>query len=115
MAAPPPKRVQISRKKGERLPAGTVRVARPGRWGNKYRIEHQAAGTYWWVMTDRENGIPFSTRSAAQRCAVQMFRESLTCEVIGKAKAELQGRDLACFCSLDQLCHADVLLEVANA
>ena len=29
--------------------------------------------------------------------------------------AELRGRDLACWCPLDQPCHADVLLELANA
>jgi hypothetical protein len=27
---------------------------------------------------------------------------------------ELQGKNLACFCPLDQPCHADVLLEIAN-
>jgi hypothetical protein len=29
--------------------------------------------------------------------------------------AALAGRDLACWCPLDQPCHADVLLELANA
>lgn len=29
--------------------------------------------------------------------------------------SELRGRDLACWCPLDLPCHADVLLEVANA
>jgi len=29
-------------------------------------------------------------------------------------RAELRGKDLACFCPLDQPCHADVLLEIAN-
>jgi hypothetical protein len=33
----------------------------------------------------------------------------------GKDIAELAGRDLACWCPLDQPCHADVLLEIANA
>ena len=28
--------------------------------------------------------------------------------------SELRGRDLACWCPLDQPCHADVLLELAN-
>jgi len=28
---------------------------------------------------------------------------------------DLRGRDLACWCPLDQPCHADVLLELANA
>lgn len=27
----------------------------------------------------------------------------------------LRGKNLACWCALDQPCHADVLLEVANA
>jgi hypothetical protein len=27
----------------------------------------------------------------------------------------LRGRDLVCWCPLDQPCHADVLLELANA
>lgn len=30
-------------------------------------------------------------------------------------RAELRGRDLACWCPLDQPCHADVLLRLANA
>jgi hypothetical protein len=29
-------------------------------------------------------------------------------------KRELCGRDLACYCPLDEPCHADVLLAVAN-
>lgn len=32
-----------------------------------------------------------------------------------KARAELAGRDLACWCPLHVACHADVLLEIANA
>jgi hypothetical protein len=30
------------------------------------------------------------------------------------ARRELRGRDLACYCPLDEPCHADVLLAVAN-
>ncbi|MFJ5071677.1 DUF4326 domain-containing protein [Kitasatospora sp. NPDC088556] len=33
---------------------------------------------------------------------------------IADARAELAGHDLACRCALSQLCHADVLLELAN-
>jgi hypothetical protein len=33
---------------------------------------------------------------------------------VAQARAELAGRDLACSCPLDQPCHADVLLELAN-
>jgi hypothetical protein len=30
-------------------------------------------------------------------------------------RRDLAGYDLACWCPLDQPCHADVLLELANA
>lgn len=33
-----PVRVQLSRKKGWRMPENTVSVARPGKWGNPFRI-----------------------------------------------------------------------------
>jgi hypothetical protein len=35
--------------------------------------------------------------------------------VVVASLPELRGRDLACWCPLDEPCHADVLLEVANA
>jgi len=34
---------------------------------------------------------------------------------LDEIRAELAGHDLACWCPLDQPCHADVLLELANA
>jgi hypothetical protein len=33
-----PHRVQLSRKKGWKMPPNTVRVARPGKWSNPFRI-----------------------------------------------------------------------------
>ncbi|QXC63548.1 DUF4326 domain-containing protein [Aquihabitans sp. G128] len=35
-------------------------------------------------------------------------------ERVARARAELAGVDLACYCPLDGPCHADVLLRVAN-
>lgn len=34
---------------------------------------------------------------------------------IDQIQEELRGKNLACWCPLDQPCHADVLLELANA
>lgn len=31
-----------------------------------------------------------------------------------RARAELRGKDLACWCALDQPCNANVLLEIAS-
>jgi Domain of unknown function (DUF4326) len=33
---------------------------------------------------------------------------------VEEVKAELRGKDLVCTCPLDQPCHADVLLKIAN-
>ena len=33
---------------------------------------------------------------------------------VERLRAEVAGRDLACWCPLDSPCHADVLLELAN-
>jgi hypothetical protein len=33
---------------------------------------------------------------------------------VGQIRAELAGKDLACWCPLDKPCHADVLLELSN-
>jgi hypothetical protein len=51
--------------------------------------------------------------------AVRRYRDDLfagrLAVTIADARRELRGRDLACYCPLDEPCHADVLLEVANA
>ena len=33
---------------------------------------------------------------------------------VSEIRAELRGKNLACWCRLDQPCHGDVLLEIAN-
>ena len=91
-----PKRVQLSRRKGWRKPPETIAVSRPSRWGNPYHI-----------MADR---------SPAE--AVRLYRVSVLShwgeEYRQLAKDALRGKNLACWCSLDSPCHADVLLEIAN-
>jgi hypothetical protein len=81
------------------MPAGAVYVGRPSRWGNPYKVGRR----------DFE-GRPIRTVEdviAAYRRWVVMFK-------VTAARRELAGRDLACWCPLDQPCHADVLLQVAN-
>jgi len=87
-----PKRVVF--RPGAKLPNNTVYVGRPSRWGNPHRIG------------------PNMTRAevvAAYRC--DLMKDSAR---MALAVAELQGKNLACWCGLDEPCHADVLLEIAN-
>jgi Domain of unknown function (DUF4326) len=88
------RRFQICRAKGWRKPEGGVCCTRPGRWGNPYLV----------VEHGRER-------------AVELFRRSLVEQphLVAEIRAELRGRPLGCWCRLDQACHVDVLLEVANA
>lgn len=91
-----PTRIQLRRTRGWRKPAGAVVVARPSRWGNPF------------IISDRQT----------RQQAVDNYRTALLDgrlqNSIDRARRELGGRDLACWCPLDQPCHADVLLEVAN-
>ncbi len=108
-----PRRVQLVRKKGWRMPPNTVKVTRPGRWGNPWKI-----GIQLLPLTGPEQGKPFVIDRAR---AVELFRNSLTGNAPAPRAAravirrELRGKNLACFCRLGDLCHADVLLEIANA
>lgn len=87
-----PIRVQLSRKKGWRLPANTVKVARPSFFGNQFRV-----------------GV-----DGDQAECVKFYRSSIGGLLRIKIKQELRSMNLACWCKLDQPCHADVLLEIAN-
>ncbi len=83
-----PKRIQRKRTKGWRMPPNAVYVGRPTKWGN-----------------------PFDVAKTGRVPAVLRF----ACEVAPLLDlSELRGKDLACWCRLDQECHADVLLELAN-
>ncbi|WP_160119921.1 DUF4326 domain-containing protein [Rhodovarius lipocyclicus] len=86
-----PVRVQLKRLKGWRMPPGTIAVTRPGPWGNY-------AGP-----TARHYREDVAGMSNADRA---FFFDRLK---------EIRGKNLACWCRLDQECHADVLLELANA
>lgn len=46
---------------------------------------------------------------------VRRFGKNLYDITVDYVRAELAGADLACFCRLDQACHADTLLWAANA
>ena len=118
--SPEPKRIQLRRTKGWRKPEGAVVVARPSKWGNPWRAVRD--GSWQWVEDpkgDRVGSLVCSTDRPGTRrkkvlLAVDLFRQSITPERACEIRSDLAGRDLACWCPLDQPCHADVLLAVAN-
>ena len=135
-----PKRIQMRRSKGWRLPPGCIYVGRPTRWGNPVRV-----GDGCLVLQVEGYGVPgFYGRgeSVGYRsgpvlyevtlderpgpgAAVAVYRAELEAMLkaqgeegdwpdLVEALEELRGHDVACWCPLDQPCHADVLLDLAN-
>ncbi len=72
----------------------------------------------WNVMHCGTTVLEFwDTRQLAAVAAVDRYQRFLReCRLNGQDDFyQLRGKDLACWCPLDQPCHADVLLELANA
>lgn len=99
-----PRRIQLSRKAGWKMPPNTVVVSRPSKWGNPFKV----------------------TPERSQILVVGAFQTWLTVEGVTAGIPErkewmlknlnaLRGKNLACWCKPGQACHADVLLRLANA
>jgi hypothetical protein len=82
------------------MPANTLSVARPGKWGNPFRVGQTS---------------PDGSRVLDRAEAVRLFGEMVQSPHL-RAEAgypddlsPLRGMNLACWCSLDGPCHADLL------
>lgn len=108
-----PERIQMSRQHPWRKDhPDAVIVARPSKWGNIFKI-----GSTGWRPVD-DSGVwskephPPMTRQDA----VDAHRWS----TLNKLRDDphylddLRGRDVACWCGLDDPCHGDTYLELAN-
>jgi hypothetical protein len=86
------------------MPEGAVYVGRPSRWGNDILPT-------MLDMYDR----PLGRERAVElyRLATLRFVEEADPEDVERWLAPLRGHDLACWCEIGQLCHADFLVELA--
>jgi hypothetical protein len=97
-----PKRIQMHRRKGgwRKAHPDAMIVARPTEWGNPY-----VCG-------------PEDSPRLNRAYVTDLFREYLDrpeqVDKRARIRAELRGKDLACWCPLDEPCHGDVLIEIAN-
>ena len=118
MSAMPPKpiRLQRSRRKGARTPAGAIYVGRPTRWGNPFAAgkfghmksvilhRHWLAG-HLGALTLERLGFSPAEIDALNRLRLRVMANA----------PQLAGRALQCWCPLTSDCHADTLLTLANA
>jgi hypothetical protein len=117
-----PVRLHLSREKGFNLQKlsrsvnglEAVACGRPSTWGNPFRI-----GIGCWMPGETDQVVAENSEDA-----VALFRQWLTyfvendtpgCAETRAALGDLRGKNLACWCDLGGPCHADVLLELANA
>lgn len=93
----------MHRTKGWRKPENAIYVGRPTRWGNPYRVEE--LGRHEAMLRYRKL---FEAKAKRKR-------PEFPVPDLSELRTELRGHDLACWCHLDEECHADILLELANA
>lgn len=103
-----PRRIQRKRTRGWKKPVRTVCVTRGTPWGNPFIVRPD-------LEPKTKIGRDYIAVPTVQD-AVECFRILIT-EFPEKFPplSNLRGKNLACYCPLDCPCHADVLLEIANA
>jgi hypothetical protein len=109
-----PVRIQRKRAKGWKMPENTVCVDRSTKWGNPWRVGEPHYPDAAAATLRFRSAVLGSTHNGTF-CPPIAHPNSYIGTIIHNAPKELRGKNLACFCPLDQPCHADVLLELANA
>ena len=101
-----PKRIQLSRQRGYKMPPNSRSCTRSSRWGNPYKVGERG------LTLDGERIV---VRNREQ--AVRLFRRWAE-GVLRTDPAWLdplrECEHLGCFCPLDQACHVDVLIELLH-
>lgn len=102
-----PRRIQLKRTKGWRMPPNTVKVDRTTKWGNPFVVCKGLGGQ---KMPDGSTAV--ETRDDA----IRFHREYVNRrpKIVAELRSDLRGKNLACWCKPGDSCHADILLELAN-
>lgn len=111
-----PQRIQRKRTAGWRMPEGAIYVGRPSRWGNPWvvHIHNPSCGPELLACPDYIADDRVDAATKYRHAVLYPLAGQPPVPTPDEIRAELRGRDLACWCPLDQPCHADVLLELAN-
>ena len=89
------------------MPPNTIYVGRPTKWGNPFNwLEFNVVG----APNKRQKAVEWY--QFWLNGDLDMFRDER--DQILEDLHELTGKNLACWCPLEQSCHADILLKLAN-
>jgi hypothetical protein len=132
-----PIRIQLSRRKGWKMPENTVKVDRTTRWGNSWKVGSNMldpATRHFRKCETVEDTIaafrqfvdwapptyedPWTTTGGTEDEPTTLVMWGGYDDRIhvnrSSIRRYLSGKNLACWCALDTPCHADVLLEIAS-
>ena len=117
-------RIQRKRTKGWKMPENTKYVGRPTKWGNPFtyeksgnRFEIKTDGSFYADKT-RVSYCKYyaNNETKAKEAIIFLYRnfikEKIMRENLFNELEKLRQKNLACFCSLSEPCHVDVLLEL---
>jgi hypothetical protein len=104
--------VQLQRTKGWRMPPHTRKVDRTTMYGNPFnRKGEDIVQLHRSWLTGQITDAMIEARYPALVAKHLIARR----QHVRATLSELRGLNLACWCPLNQPCHADLLLELANA
>ena len=107
-----PRRIQLQRTKGWRMPANTVKVDRTTIFGNPFSAEQHRAPAPSECSGSGWRGAARGRTPRFGRMQMFITKRAICLEAL----LSLHGKNLACWCPLPEpgepdLCHAAVLLE----
>lgn len=89
------------------MPANTRKVDRTTPYGNPYKVTPQLLAIH--------KGDKRSATKACVASFVDFLHDSDEGrELVAKARRELRGKNLACWCRIGEPCHADEWLKIIN-
>jgi hypothetical protein len=116
-------RIQRKRTKGWKMPENTVYVGRPTIWGNPFDDpdlygDHARRARLFRKFVEEaqanrlERPVELAPGVVWPTILTELGERGQT---VLRRIGDLRGKNLACWCPEGQPCHADVLLELANA
>ena len=109
MTTDKPRRVQLQRVKGWRMPSNTVKVDRGTAFGNPFKADPGRGETAEQMVKLFVRWLKGDSEMVAKYPDLESRRHELL-----RRLPALRGKNLACWCRTGEPCHAEVLLVMAN-
>ena len=109
-----PVRIQRSRQKKQVSPNGLpiIYVGRGSQYGNDFRIGEKSPKK-WLNIFDNKDIDKYLGKILDRGDCVYLFKKYMSWEMAEFTEAN-KGRNVSCWCGLQEKCHGDILLKMWN-